>query len=71
MQKPTPFGFTVPYGGLRDIDLKPGETIIIAPAAGSFGGAAVKLALAMGALVIAVGRNPEALKKLAASYERI
>jgi len=61
----------VPYGGLRDIDLKPGETVIIAPATGSFGGAAVKLALAMGARVIAVGCNPETLNKLAASYERI
>jgi threonine dehydrogenase-like Zn-dependent dehydrogenase len=71
MQKLTSFRFTVPYGGLRDIDLKPGETIIIAPATGSFGRAAVKLALAMGARAIAVGRNPETLKKLAASYERI
>jgi NADPH-dependent curcumin reductase CurA len=39
--------FVVPYGGLRDIDVKPGETVIVAPAAGSFGGAAVRMALAM------------------------
>ncbi|KAI9738087.1 MAG: hypothetical protein M1818_005515 [Claussenomyces sp. TS43310] len=61
----------VPYGGLVDIDLKPGETIIIAPATGSFGRAAVKVALVMGARVIAMGRNIEALKTLAASHERI
>jgi len=61
----------VPYGGLVDIDLKPGETIIIAPATGTFGEAAVKVALAMGARVIAMGRNSEALKTLAASHERI
>lgn len=47
----------VPFGGLRDIDLKPGETIIVAPATGTFGSAAVKVALAMGARVIAMGRN--------------
>lgn len=61
----------VPYGGLADIDLKPGETIIIAPATGAFGGAAVKVALAMGARVIAMGRDLEALKRLAESHERI
>ena len=61
----------MPYGGLRDIDLKPGETIIIAPATGSFGGAAVTVALAMGARVIALGRNPERLEKLAASHDRV
>ena len=34
----------VAYGGLRDIDLKPGETIVVAPATGQFGGAAVQMA---------------------------
>ncbi|KUJ09344.1 GroES-like protein [Mollisia scopiformis] len=58
----------VPYGGLRDIDLKTGESIIIAPATGTFGSAATKLALAMGARVIGVGRNLEALKELQTSY---
>lgn len=41
----------VPYGGLVDIRLQAGETIIIAPATGSFGGAAVDAAVAMGATV--------------------
>ena len=55
----------VAYGGLIDIDLKPGETIVIAPATGQFGGAAVQVALAMGAgAVIAMGRNEEALKRV-------
>ncbi|KAF4627802.1 hypothetical protein G7Y89_g10345 [Cudoniella acicularis] len=61
----------VPYGGLADINLKPGETVIITPATGPFGGAAVKVALAMGARVIAMGRNTEALKKLSESHSRI
>jgi NADPH:quinone reductase-like Zn-dependent oxidoreductase len=54
----------VPYGGLKDIELQPGQTIIIAPATGSFGGAAVLVALAMGARVIAMGRNSTSLANL-------
>lgn len=61
----------VPYGGLRDIDLKAGETVIVRPATGSFGGAAVMVALAMGARVIAMGRNLEALKEIAKLSDRI
>lgn len=41
----------VPNGGLKDINLQAGETIIIAPATGMFGGRAVDVALAMGAKV--------------------
>ena len=44
----------VGYGGLRRIELQAGETIIIAPATGGFGGAATMAALAMGARVIAM-----------------
>ncbi|RWA04197.1 hypothetical protein EKO27_g10906 [Xylaria grammica] len=54
----------VPYGGLRSIGLQAGETVIVAPATGSFGSAAVVVALGMGARVIAMGRNPEALAQL-------
>lgn len=55
----------IAYGGLIDIDIKPGETVIIAPATGQFGGAAVQVALAMGATtIIAMGRNEEALKRV-------
>lgn len=60
----------VPFGGLRDIGLRVGETIIVAPATGPFGGVAVLVALAMGAgKVIAMGRNAEALHKLKAGRE--
>jgi threonine dehydrogenase-like Zn-dependent dehydrogenase len=61
----------VPFGGLVDIDLKVGETIIIAPATGAFGGAAVEIALAMGARVIAAARNADSLKRLTGMNERI
>lgn len=54
----------VAYGGLRDIDVRPGELVLIAPATGSFGGAAVHVALALGADVIAMGRNEDILREL-------
>ncbi|KAF4540346.1 putative quinone oxidoreductase [Lasiodiplodia theobromae] len=56
----------VPFGGLSDIGLRPGETVAIAPATGIYGGAAVHVALAMGARVVAVGRNEEVLSRLVA-----
>jgi len=54
----------VPYGGLRSINLQAGETIIISPATGPFGAAAVHVALAMGANVIAMGRDKSVLHYL-------
>ncbi|MCJ1330134.1 hypothetical protein MMC10_006816 [Thelotrema lepadinum] len=55
----------IAYGGLIDIDVKPGETVIVAPATGGFGGSAVQVALAMGAgTVIAMGRNEAALERV-------
>src|SRR5947209_15004222 len=53
-----------------DIDLKPGEIIIIALATGALGGPAVEVALAMGAPFIAAGRNADSLKRLTAINER-
>jgi threonine dehydrogenase-like Zn-dependent dehydrogenase len=55
---------TVSFGGLRDIRLEAGETVIIAPATGGFGGAGVLVAVAMGARVIAMGRNETELARL-------
>ena len=55
---------SVSFGGLRDVDLRAGETVIITPATGAFGSAAVVAALAMGARVIAMGRNLEALERV-------
>ena len=54
----------VPYGGLRDIKLEPGETVVVCPATGGFGGAGVLVAIAMGARVIAMGRNEKELARL-------
>lgn len=56
--------FLVPYGGLVDINLRVGKTIIVTPATGAFSGAAVALAVAMGATVIAMGHNESALLEL-------
>lgn len=55
---------SIPFGGLRDVDVKAGEKVIITPASGAFGSAAVVAALAMGARVVAMGRNVEALERL-------
>ncbi|KAF7979248.1 hypothetical protein HWV62_43228 [Athelia sp. TMB] len=55
----------VPYGGLHAIAVQPGETVLIAPATGAFGSAAVHVALALGARVIAAGRNTAALARIA------
>lgn len=44
----------VGYGGLRRVKVQAGETVIIAPPTGGFGGAAAMAALAMGARVIAM-----------------
>lgn len=56
----------VPFGGLRDIKLEPGETVIVSPATGGYGGAGVQVAIAMGARVIAMGRNETELARLKA-----
>lgn len=55
----------VPYGGFRDIGLRAGETVVVAPATGKYGGSAVHIALALGARVIAMGRKEKSLEKLA------
>ena len=58
----------VPYGGFRDVGLQPGEKVVVAPATGTFGGAAVPVALAMGAReVVAMGRDGDKLSALAAA----
>ncbi|OIW32661.1 GroES-like protein [Coniochaeta ligniaria NRRL 30616] len=57
----------VAYGGLRGIHLEPGETVIVAPATGMFSGAAVQVAVAMGAKVIAFSRNKAVLEQIQAT----
>ncbi|KAF4547522.1 Alcohol dehydrogenase GroES-like domain-containing protein 11 [Elsinoe fawcettii] len=56
----------VPYGGYKIIGLEPGQTVVVGPATGPFGGGAVLVALAMGAKVIAMGRSKENLERMKA-----
>jgi len=57
--------FVIPYGGLVRGRLAAGETLVVNGATGAYGGAAVLLALAMGAgRVVAAGRDAEKLRKL-------
>ena len=56
----------VPYGGLLAAKLQAGETLLINGATGSFGSAAIAVALAMGAgRIVATGRNATVLADLA------
>ncbi|KAI1129125.1 GroES-like protein [Nemania abortiva] len=61
----------VAYGAISGIDIKAGETVIVGPATGQFGGSAVEVASALGARVIALGRNKEALAKLKSTIPRV
>ncbi|MDK9735943.1 zinc-binding dehydrogenase [Vibrio sp. D404a] len=59
----------VPFGGLRRMNLKAGETVIINGSSGYFGSAAALLALSMGANVILTGRSQEKLEKIASAIK--
>lgn len=59
----------IPHAGLQEIEAQPGDTIIVAPATGYFGGLAVHAALACGAKVIAAGRNIEKLSRLESTFK--
>ncbi|PQE19768.1 isopropanol dehydrogenase protein [Rutstroemia sp. NJR-2017a WRK4] len=54
--------YLVPFGGLTDIGLLPGEAVIVFPATGRFGGSAVTVVLAMGASVVAWPKRADAGK---------
>jgi threonine dehydrogenase-like Zn-dependent dehydrogenase len=59
----------VPYGGFLAANLQAGETVLVSGATGNFGGAAVAVAMAMGAgCVIAPGRNQTALNELSRRF---
>jgi D-arabinose 1-dehydrogenase-like Zn-dependent alcohol dehydrogenase len=64
-------GFLVPYGGLSEIEVKPGDTVIVAPSTGRFGGGAVTMALAMGSTVVACGRNEKTLNFMRETFEKL
>lgn len=53
----------VPFGGLRDIKVEAGETVIICPATGGFGGAGVQVAIDMGRNEKELARMKEFVKK--------
>lgn len=56
----------VPFGGLIRGRLKAGETVIVNGATGAYGGAAILVAIAMGAArVVAAGRDKEVLNAVA------
>lgn len=59
----------MPFSGLRDINVKVGETVIVSPATGAFGGVAVQVAVAMGARVITMGRGNAKLSSLKEKFE--
>ncbi|KAJ8127166.1 hypothetical protein O1611_g6471 [Lasiodiplodia mahajangana] len=61
----------VAYGAISGVDIKAGETVIVGPATGQFGGSAVEVASALGARVIALGRNKEVLAKLKSTIPRV
>ncbi|KAI5927389.1 NAD(P)-binding protein [Camillea tinctor] len=61
----------VAYGAVSALDLKAGETVIVGPATGQFGGAAVEVASALGARVVAFGRNAQVLARLKAAVPRV
>ncbi|KAJ5375757.1 hypothetical protein N7517_007763 [Penicillium concentricum] len=56
--------FLRPFGGLANIDVKPGEAILISPATSPKGVAACMVALAMGARVVACCHNEAKLLHL-------
>jgi alcohol dehydrogenase len=57
--------YLVPFGGLDAIGLRAGENVVVSGATGSFGGAGVAMALALGAAsVVATGRNQKVLDDL-------
>ncbi|EFY92350.1 hypothetical protein J3458_000965 [Metarhizium acridum] len=58
----------VAYGGLRRIDVKAGETVVVTPATGLFSGAVVAVARAMGAVVVAVSRSADKLARMESIY---
>jgi len=58
--------YLVPYGGFAAAGLRAGEVVVVNGATGSFGSAAVAVALSMGAAcVLATGRDPRKLEALA------
>lgn len=61
----------VAYAGLRDAGTQPGDRVVIAPATGRYGAAAVAVALSLGAAqVVAAGRDAGTLRALCDGFGR-
>jgi D-arabinose 1-dehydrogenase-like Zn-dependent alcohol dehydrogenase len=58
----------IAYAGLRGIDVKPGERVVVTPATGHYSMAVVDVAVAIGARVVAASRNADKLAKIRATY---
>ncbi|CZR31832.1 uncharacterized protein FPRO_02116 [Fusarium proliferatum ET1] len=57
--------YCVPAGSLLECaDLKAGETVIVGPSGGNFGGLAVEIALTIGCNVVALGRSTSKLAEM-------
>ncbi|KAI0521892.1 GroES-like protein [Xylaria bambusicola] len=63
--------FGVAYGAISNVDIKAGETVIVGPATGQFSGAVVEIVSALGARVIALGRNQATLATLQSKIPRV
>ncbi|EXJ81500.1 hypothetical protein A1O1_07564 [Capronia coronata CBS 617.96] len=61
----------VPGGGLMELDVQTGDRVVIAPATGQFGGAAVEVALALGADVVICARKQDVLERMRTSLAPI
>lgn len=64
-------GACINAGGLLGnggLDVHAGDSVIVAPATGHFGGAAVGLALALGCRVVAAGRNQDTLTRMVGAF---
>ncbi|KAI4622389.1 hypothetical protein J4E83_005132 [Alternaria metachromatica] len=61
----------VAYSGLKGIGLRAGERLLVTPATGPFSGAAVGIAVAMGATVLVTGRNGRALQRLVDAHPKM
>jgi NAD(P)-dependent dehydrogenase (short-subunit alcohol dehydrogenase family) len=56
-------------GGLAELDVKAGDTLLCIPSLGQCGSASVRVGLALGANVVVVARNEERLKELAVDLQ--
>ena len=59
----------ISIAGLMTINVLAGDSVVVAPATGTYGGAAVHAAISLGAKVIACGRNAQSLAKIAESFK--